>query len=860
MKQLFFGLFVMLIVPVSGLTTELAIVSGSPKDPAVVNHERILYWLEKNAELNKNATAAEKQAALKSYLQGVGKHSHHQPKIVKNTLKKQRLAYKQGKSLAYKNTQETTVKVLAVLIDFPDLKHDSHGLSSSDTEMYYSNYPVSHYQDLMFSQTGFTGPNGENLTSAYQYYQNESGGSFYFTGQTYGWVTADNNAAYYGANESGDNNSDQNVPALVKEAVSKVVQSNNINLSEYDVEDPYDLDKDGNTNEPDGLIDHVMVYHSSIGEEAGGGVLGGDAIWSHRYYVDSATGGYQLAGSDKKVFGYTIQPIDAATGVVVHEFGHDLGVPDEYDIGDSDAGSPVGYWSIMAGGSWAGKIAGTEPTGFSPYAKAFFQSVYGGNWINEQVIDFTQLEGDQNIQLAEAVNHEQMNQLRIDLPEPRIDFAAPYSGNYQYYSNGGHDLNNSLSFTVYVPASGVTEMSIKAHWDIEVDYDYAQVLVNGVAIEGNYTQLNNSQHREVSHFITGKSADISGAEGALGWVDLRFDLSAYADQSISVVIQYVTDEAVQRYGMVIDDLSLNNSQDNNDRQIYFDGAEKAGATSLDGFLRIDDTKPGEAQNYWVQLRSENEQDSGLADSVYTPGVLIWFADEAYTDNKVGEHPGHGFIGVVDTDQNPIMVNGSVAQSSLQVIDAALGLYSQKSYQGDSHLAAEPVFDDSRDYSFPEQPESGLVLPVNNLRIEVLEQATDSSKATVKISKASASIQTNLMADFDYNVKQTDVSFNSSVSGGCEHYRYTWDFGDGQTSTVESPEHSYDKAGDYTVKLTVTDDDGSEDVVTKTVQIQSSSSTNNTTSGSTSGGSGGGGSSNLWLLLLLGSGVLLRRKR
>lgn len=27
-------------------------------------------------------------------------------------------------------------------------------------------------------------------------------------------------------------------------------------------------------NEPDGIIDHVMVFHAGVGEEAGGGVHG----------------------------------------------------------------------------------------------------------------------------------------------------------------------------------------------------------------------------------------------------------------------------------------------------------------------------------------------------------------------------------------------------------------------------------------------------------------------------------------------------------------------------------------------------------------------------------------------------------
>lgn len=811
--KLLSGLLAAALVPSVSISAP-QVFEGSLKDPGIVNKERIEYWLEKNGDIQKGATEAERKAAVAYYLKGLSHSSVELPAIVQKQFNK--VDVKGVKGLSQKNSQNKTVKVLAVLIDFPDLKHDAHGLTSSDTDMYYSSYPVSHYQDLMFSTTGFTGPSGQNFTSGYQYYQNESGGTFSFTGETFGWVTADNNANFYGGNDPDANDNDKNAPALIKEAVTKAIAANaGIDLDEYDIEDPYDLDSDGNVDESDGIIDHVMVYHSSVGEEAGGGNLGDDAIWSHRFYVDTSTNGYTVPGTSKKLFGYTIQPIDAATGVVVHEFGHDLGVPDEYDTGGSAAGSPVGYWSVMAGGSWAGDVAGTKPTGFSPYARSFFQQVYGGNWIDEQVIDFTTMEpGSQSIDLVEAINHNATNQVRIDLPKPDVDFAAPYAGDYQYYSDEGHNMTNTSSFEVDVPASGTTQLSMKARWDIEVDYDYAQVLVNDSAIAGNHTKVNNPYHTGVTNFVTAASADIAGAEGSLGWVDLTFDLSAYANQTISVTIQYVTDPAVGGYGFVWDSLKVTNGS----TDIFVDGAEQANTTALDGVLRITDKKPGKPQNYWVQLRSEKGQDSGLAGSVYTPGVVVWFADQAYSNNKVGDtedgHPGHGFLGVVDADQNPIMRGGKAASSTLQVIDAAFGLYAQKAYSNDTHLDANSIFDDSQDYSLPEQPASGLVLPVNGLSIEVTEQAADNSTATVKISKV-----TVLNTSFNFETNYKEVTFTHSTSGGDNNYSYAWDFGDGSVvSTEEAPTHTYAQSGDYTVSLTVTDGEASVDVANKVVSI------------------------------------------
>lgn len=59
---------------------------------------------------------------------------------------------------------------------------------------------------------------------------------------------------------------------------------------------------------------------------------------------------------------------------------------------------------------------------------------------------------------------------------------------------------------------------------------------------------------------------------------------------------------------------------------------------------------------------------------------------------------------------------------------------------------------------------------------------------------------------DINTVINFSSVNSSDSDG-NIVSYTWDFGDGTTSSVANPNHSYSSAGTYNVTLTVTDDGG-----------------------------------------------------
>jgi len=64
---------------------------------------------------------------------------------------------------------------------------------------------------------------------------------------------------------------------------------------------------------------------------------------------------------------------------------------------------------------------------------------------------------------------------------------------------------------------------------------------------------------------------------------------------------------------------------------------------------------------------------------------------------------------------------------------------------------------------------------------------------------------NYQVKFDYSVQGLQVSFNNQSQVG--NAKYSWSFGDGQVATNASPKHTFAKAGNYEISLTVISEEG-----------------------------------------------------
>lgn len=745
---------------------------GAPIDLGIANDERLIEMLKKEGKIAKDASPAEAEKGLQKYLNARAKSGlkvrDGLPKPIDNvkegskdsestSLKKGKgNKLGQAKKNAVNGVEEETYsgdvrkdKVLVLKIDFPDYPRNS--IQEHETDFYYDEYTDEHYQNMIFGENGYEGPNGDNFVSMKQYYEQQSGDSYTVEGNVAGWYTAAQPAAFYGHNDPAPDGNDYFPQMLVFEALTQAANDPNVNLSEYDQWDRDDYDEDGVYAEPDGIIDHLMVIHAGVGEEAGGGALGGDAIWSHRSKLSTGPVGIPGGTSESDRWGgvltawdYTIEPEDGAAGVFIHEYGHDLGLPDEYDTIYSGTGEAVAYWSVMASGSWAGKIGGTEPPGFSPYAKEKLQQWHGGNWLSGTTLNSNDITSEgTTILLDEGVTKGTNNDaVRIDLPDKENTVNTPTSGDYEYFSGSGNLLDNSMVTTVDLTNASNAKLNFKAWYDIETDWDYASVKVNGESVAGNITTSDDPNEQNPGNGITGSTNK--------EWVDAEFDLSAYVGEEVTLEFNYWTDPYVANPGFYVDDITV--TVDGN--EVITDDAESDSKFTLDGFKK-DNGKFYSKNYYLLEWRSHNGVDEGLknirrGDSMmtYDQGLVVWYVDETYDNNWTGVHPGEGFLGVVDADQHTnYWSDGAAGSTRYQLHDAAFGLEkSEKMFldyskfptvaatMKDNFTKRNPLFNDNADYSNAGMVDAGRNVPNQGLKFRVVGQSADGTVGKVLIFK------------------------------------------------------------------------------------------------------------------------------
>jgi immune inhibitor A len=587
--------------------------------------------------------------------------------------------------------------------------------SLDNTTIWASNFDKSYFENLLFSEA-------KGVSSMRNFYIENSSGAYAVNGKVEDWVKVPFNEAAYGSNYCGDIVCGRDIQRLLEDslngwynaqiAAGKTAAEINTYLAQFDVWDRYDYDGDGNFNEPDGYVDHFQSIHAGAGEETGGGAQGEDAIWSHRSYTNVAAagvqgpafnklGGVHVGNSNLWVGDYTVEPENGGVGVFSHEFGHDLGIPDEYDTSGNTGGAEnsTGFWTPWSSGSYGSDGTAANGIGNRPFSMSAWDKLVFG-WLDYQTVKPG--DGKTRITLgpSEAQSTAGKQAVVVNLPDKLVtaNVGTPYAGSKFYWSGTGHNIDVSLTKSVALPVGA--SLAAKARYNIEEGWDYAYVIVStdgGASWSTVPTNLSTNESPNGQNFGEG----ITGVSTGGGWVDLTADLSAYGGQTVQLGFEYWTDPAQEgdpsssdTPGIALDDIAIAGQ--------LLDGAEAAGgwtyAPATGGFHVTNGTETTPYFNAYVvenrqyigpdKLRVGFDGPLGRAPynfggtvgpdwaerHPYEDGVLVWYWNTQYANNNVGDHPGEGEILPVDAHPDLLhWADGSVVRARIQSYDSTFGV-------------------------------------------------------------------------------------------------------------------------------------------------------------------------------------------
>ncbi|WP_406459428.1 immune inhibitor A [Streptomyces sp. NBC_01622] len=691
----------------------------------------------------------------------------------RNGSKVVQLKSKGGKSKYVELSREKTDKIFTILVEFGDQVDSRYGgttgplhnqiaapdRTKDNSTAWQADYNQAHFQDLYFG----TGKNTESLK---KYYEKQSSGRYSVDGEVTDWVKVPYNEARYGSNKASTGawyavQDGVNAWVAQREAAGDTAAEIKTELAQFDQWDRYDYDGDGNFNEPDGYIDHFQIVHAGEDESAGGGAQGEDAIWAHRWYAfgtdagstgpdTNKLGGTQVGDTGVWVGDYTIQPENGGLGVYAHEYGHDLGLPDEYDTAGGE--NSTGFWTLMSSGSWLG--TGKEAIGDLPGDMNAWDKLQLG-WLDYDVAK-AGTKSNHTLGVAEY-NTKNPQALVVQLPEKAVttEVVTPAQGATQWWSGSGNDLSNTLSRTVDLTGKSSAALTLDGWYDAEQGYDY---LYTEVSKDGGATWTP----------IDGKLADGSAIprDGsgnpaltgtAAAYQKLTYPLDAYAGQKIDVRFRYQTDSGVAQKGFAADEITV--TADGG--ALFSDNAESADAAwTAKGFSRIGASFTDDYAQYYI---AENRQyvsydkvlkvgpyNFGFSTTrpdwvehyAYQNGLLIWKWDTSQADDNTSAHAGEGLI--LPVDSHPAQLkwsNGTLMRNRVQAYDSPFSLYRTDSmtlHNADVATKVKsqpgvPVFDDGKStYYDTSNPTAGVKITDTNTRIKIVKEPLNGSTISVQI--------------------------------------------------------------------------------------------------------------------------------
>ncbi|WP_199539094.1 immune inhibitor A domain-containing protein [Desertihabitans brevis] len=592
-----------------------------------------------------------------------------------------------------------------------------------NNSFWVEDFSSEHYNTMLYTDEGITervrtdltGPDGQPGFDISGYtmkamYEEMSKGAYTVTGEATPWIKLDNSEAYYAAdrcfqNEEGEWEAGRiqdmdgypgsgGPQQMALDAVNKLYETDpDFPFADYDIEDQGDVDGDGDFHEPDGVIDHLVLVHAGEDKSGGGGAEGTYAIWAHSSALPNAP---EIGDTGIRMSNYIVQPEDSGVGVFAHEYGHDLGLPDLYDVtsgGDSD----VDFWDLMSSGSHAGPIFQTMPTHMGLWDKWVL------GWVDP--LEFNPGDRRRTVQVGQTSRTPQGTEdgLIINLPNKRQVLGEPHSGDSMWWNGASGDwADYTLTRTIDVPAADPrfwmwNNYVIEQDWDfgfVEVSTDGGTTWTEQKVFDTNGVEVSTPDgypdpNGNLATFGD-KRYGLTGSSG--GWRHDYVDLSSYAGQQVQIRLRVATDAAFLERGWFADDFSLTSGTD----IVWSDDTENGengwtprvgtfqpGSASGQGW-HLFSGELDQAQYYLAEWRNYDGFDEGLKygyDTTYSShgpwkvehiaynaGLLVWYRDTLYGENNpvlatTLDLPSVGTKGgllIVDSHFDPLRRSGEAA--------------------------------------------------------------------------------------------------------------------------------------------------------------------------------------------------------
>jgi M6 family metalloprotease-like protein len=425
----------------------------------------------------------------------------------------------------------------------------------------------------------------------------------------------------------------------------------------------------------------------------------------------------QDTGDDLKVYvrvgPYNVNPETAidTISVIAHEYGHSLGLPDFYTISGRQT---FGTWELMATdhAQFMTVFARQELGWIVP--KEATDGIFGLRESKNDTHEIAWTRPDGSPYALSGPEVHNADAFRVGLPPANPVIEEVTSGTHAWFSGAGNDfgcptqeghgLVIQLPEVAQVPGGTPISLSFSSFYEIEWDFDYGFVMAS---IDGGATwqTLPSRQGTTINRAfnpnavgclaqwdngITGVSR-VSPTErnspanpNRIGsqageatyppaeWMRDEYDLSAFAGETLLIMLSYATDPGLAKRGWFIDDLAVTTP----DRTLYSSDFEtdqeplRLFPAGKAGWTRVSTAEGSPADHaYYIELRDRVSWDfdsKGQSDRAggvtWQPGVSIIYTNEAH---------GYGNVGVENPPaQTPVDSNPQPGNNFPNLDDAA----------------------------------------------------------------------------------------------------------------------------------------------------------------------------------------------